>query len=85
MSNCITYKNATPNYGTYEGKAFKFNKISAGNNKFAYAGYVEINDDTFQIVHDASVIVVVFRNDENEIYEKYTVKSRVGIQCMINI
>ena len=65
------------------GKPFKFNRISAGKNKYAYAGVVEINDDTFQIVHDASVTIVVFRNDENDIYERYKVESKVGNQEMI--
>ena len=65
------------------GKVFKFNKTSAGNNKFAYAGYVEINNDDFQIIHDASTNIVVFKNGENEIYERYNVKCRLGSQDMI--
>jgi hypothetical protein len=83
MSSCVTYKDGIPNFGVYEGKAFKFNKTSAGNNKYAYAGVVEINDYTFQIIHDASVTIVVFRNDENDIYERYKVESKVGNQEMI--
>jgi hypothetical protein len=83
MSSCITYKNAVPNYGVYMGKAFRFNKVGATNNRFAYAGSVEINNDNFQIIHDASTNIVVFKNDENEIYERYNVKCKLGMQDMI--
>jgi hypothetical protein len=85
MSNCITYKNAIPKYGVYMGKAFRFNKVSAGKSRFAYAGSVEINNDNFQIIHDASINIVVFRNNENKIYEKYNIKCKLGMQDMLQI
>jgi hypothetical protein len=80
MSSVITYKNNTPNFGCYMGKAFKFQKQSVSSSKYCYIGLVEINDDCFQIVHDASTNVVIFRNDDNEIYEKLQTNCRVGVQ-----
>jgi len=84
MSSVITYKNNIPNLGCYEGKAFKFIRTVAGTNKYAYAGSVEINDDTFTIIHDATTNVVVFRNEENEIYERYSTNANRGMQEMIS-
>jgi hypothetical protein len=85
MSDCVTYKNSIPNFGVYNGKPFKFSKTSAGNGKYAYAGQVEFpgSDETFTIIHDGSVNIVVFRNNEDDIYMRYHVESKKGIQEMI--
>ena len=81
--SCLTYKNSVPYLGLYEGRPFRFRKTSAGNGKYAYAGSVEINNDTFAIIHDASVNIVVFRNDENEIYKRFYVNGKKGIQELL--
>jgi hypothetical protein len=83
MWTCVTYKNSIPYLGLYEGKPFMFKKTSAGNGKYAYASSVQINNDTFTIIHDGSVNIVVIRNNEDDIYMRYHVESKKGIQEMI--
>ena len=86
MSDCVTYKKNIPNFGVFHGKPFKFSKTSAGNGKYAYAGFVEeYNGDKFTIMHDATVNIVVFRNNEDNIYLRFNVEETKGIQEMNRI
>jgi hypothetical protein len=81
--NSIEYRNNTPIRGKYWGTTFTFKKIKCGSNKYCYIGNVERDDNNYVITHDASTNIVVFRNDDDNIYERWKTASRHHIQDMI--
>ena len=81
--NSIKYSGNIPECGKYWGTTFTFKKIKCGSNKYCYIGNVERDGNNCIIIHDASTNIVVFRNEDDNIYERWKTASKIHIQEMI--
>jgi hypothetical protein len=77
MSSTILYKAGIPTLGCYYGKAFRFQKVSAGQGRSCYRGMVEICEDQFEIYHDAGGMIVAFKNEKVD--QKWYNPKKVGL------
>jgi hypothetical protein len=77
MSSTILYKAGIPTLGCYYGKAFRFQKVSAGKGRSCYRGMVEICEDQFEIYHDAGGMIVAFKNEKVD--QKWYNPKKVGL------